>query len=375
MKYVHIAGTNGKGSAAEYICQIISAAGETCGLFTSPHLVSPTERFRANGRQISAAELDALLREVEQKKLAVNDSLFAAYTAAALLCFERLGLSYAVLETGLGGRLDPTNVVTPEISVLTAIGCDHVGLLGDTIEKIASEKAGIIKPGVPVVSARQLPEAERVIRETCGQKGCALFFADDVKVLEATLTGQTFESCGRQYRIRGIGETQPEIAALAALAARKMGFGEYAIREGLARTVLPCRTQYIPGLPDMLLDGAHNGPAVAALCRTLDRHFTGRNKVLLFACMKDKDYADMAAQLAPRFDRVFVTNVDPVRGAPTGKLAELFGLHSACSIEDDPQLAYETAAKTARKSGGMLVVCGSFYLAGLVLRLTGELPD
>mgnify|MGYP000853421061 FL=1 len=154
MKYVHIAGTNGKGSAAEYIYQIISAAGETCGLFTSPHLVSPTERFRANGRQISAAELDALLREVEQKKLAVNDSLFAAYTAAALLCFERLGLSYAVLETGLGGRLDPTNVVTPEISVLTAIGCDHVGLLGDTIEKIASEKAGIIKPGVPVVSAR-----------------------------------------------------------------------------------------------------------------------------------------------------------------------------------------------------------------------------
>jgi dihydrofolate synthase/folylpolyglutamate synthase len=374
MKYVHIAGTNGKGSAAEYIYQIISAAGETCGLFTSPHLVSPTERFRANGEQISAAELDALLCEAEQKKLAVNDSLFAAYTAAALLWFERLDLRYAVLETGLGGRLDPTNVITPEISVLTAIGCDHLGVLGDTIEKIASEKAGIIKPGVPVVSARQLPEAERVIRETCHQKGCALYFVDDVKVLDAALSGQTFESCGRRYHIRGIGEAQPEIAALAALAAREMGFSEETIREGLARAVLPCRTQFISGMPDMLLDGAHNGPAVAALCRTLDRHFAGREKVLLFACMKDKDFEDMAAQLAPRFDRAFVTSVDPVRGAPMAALAELFGLHNACAV-DEPRQACETAAKAARESGGMLVVCGSFYLTGLVLHIMGESPD
>ena len=116
-----------------------------------------------------------------------------------------------------------------------------------------------------------------------------------------------------------------------------MGFGEDAIREGLARTVLPCRTQYIPGLPDMLLDGAHNGPAVAALCRTLDRYFADRNKVLLFACMKDKDYADMAAQLAPRFDRVFVTKVDPVRGAPAESWRSVWLAHR-CSIEDDPQL-------------------------------------
>src|SRR5690606_14393186 len=122
---------------------------------------------------------------------------------------------------------------------------------------------------------------------------------------------------GRQYHIRGIGEMQPEAAALAALAAREMGFDEEAIREGLARAVLPCRTQYIPGIPDMLLDGAHNGPAVAALCRTLDRCFSDRKKVLLFACMQDKDYVDMAAQLAPRFGRAIVTSVDAVRGAST----------------------------------------------------------
>ncbi len=366
MKYIHIAGTNGKGSAAEYIYQIIMAAGENAGCFTSPHLVSPTERMRANGQEISVAELDALLKEVELKKLAVNGSLFAAYTAAALLWFERMGLEYAVLETGLGGRLDPTNVVTPEVSVITSIGYDHMDVLGGTLEKIASEKAGIIKEGVPVVSARQLPEAELLIRKTCAKKGCALDYVDNVKVLDSSLMGQTFESGGRQYHIRGIGEMQPEAAALAALAAREMGFGEYAIQKGLARTVIPCRTQYIPGTPDMLLDGAHNGPAVASLCRTLDRLFADRKKVLLFACMKDKDYAGMVEQLAARFERVLVTSVDTARGADINILEDMFCRHSISEAISEPLLAYEKAKEDARTKDNLLVVCGSFYLAGKI---------
>lgn len=367
MKYVHIAGTNGKGSAAEYIWQIIMAAGEKCGCFTSPHLVSPTERFRANGKKIDVATLDALLHEVEQKKLAVNDSLFAAYTAAALLWFERMGLSYAVLETGLGGRLDPTNMVTPEVSVLTPIGYDHIDLLGDTIGKIAAEKAGIIKPDVPVISAWQLPEAEAVIRAEAERKRAPVHFVSTVNVLSASLDGQTFEADGRQYYIRGIGEMQPEIAALAVLAARVMGFGEDAIREGQSRAVIPCRTQYIPGMPDILLDGAHNGPAVKSLCRTLERYFPDRKKILLFACMKDKDYADMAAQLAPRFEQVVVTSVSASRGADTLVLKELFGAHTSCDVVDDAREACEKAWEIVKASGSLLVVCGSFYLAGAVL--------
>lgn len=366
MKYIHIAGTNGKGSAAEYIYQIIMAAGESVGCFTSPHLVSPTERLRANGLNIDAAELDALLQEVKQKKLAVNDSLFAAYTAAALLWFERMGLDYAVLETGLGGRLDPTNTVAPEVSVITSIGYDHMDLLGDTIEKIASEKAGIIKPGVPVVSARQMPEAEAVIRADAERKRALVYFLPEIKVLAASLEGQVFEANGRQYHIRGIGEMQPEVAALAALAARTMGVGEDAIQAGLAHTVIPCRTQYIPGKPHLLLDGAHNGPAVASLCRTLERYFPSRKKVLLFACMKDKDYADMAAQLAPRFERVIVTNVDAERGADIMVLEELFRRHSSCEAINEPLSAYENAKETARINDSLLVVCGSFYLAGKI---------
>jgi dihydrofolate synthase/folylpolyglutamate synthase len=366
MKYVHIAGTNGKGSAAEYIYQIIMAAGEKCGCFTSPHLVSPTERLRANGQNIDAATLDALLREVEQKKLAINDSLFAAYTAAALLWFERMDLSYAVLETGLGGRLDPTNVVTPEVSVLTSIGYDHMDVLGDTIEKIAAEKAGIIKPGVPVVSARQMPEAEAVIREEAERKHASVYFVPGTNVLSASLEGQTFEAGGRQYHVRGIGEMQPEVAALALRAAHVMGFDEDPIREGLSNAVIPCRTQYIPGSPDMLLDGAHNGPAVESLCRTLDRYFADRKKILLFACMKDKDYANMAGQLTPRFERVVITSVDVERGADTQTLGRLFSRDNGCEAITEPLQAYEKAKDFAWQNGSLLVICGSFYLAGKI---------
>lgn len=364
MRYVHIAGTNGKGSAAEYIYQIIMAAGKSTGCFTSPHLVSPTERFRANGRNIDAAELDALLLEVEQKKLAVNGSLFAAYTAAALLWFERIGVDYAVLETGLGGRLDPTNIVTPEVSVITSIGYDHMDLLGDTIEKIAAEKAGIIKPGIPVVSARQLPEAEAVVQAAAECRQTPVYFLPEIKVLAASLEGQTFESDGHRYHIRGIGERQPEAAALAALSAREMGFGEDAIQAGLARAVLSCRTEYISGSPDILLDGAHNGPAVTALCRTLDRYFSDRRKVLLFACMKDKDYVDMVEQLAPRFERVVVTSVDAERGADPMTLKAMYGMHTECALEENVQSAFEKARGFAVEYSSLLVVCGSFYLAG-----------
>jgi dihydrofolate synthase/folylpolyglutamate synthase len=366
MKYVHIAGTNGKGSVAEYIYQIIMAAGESCGCFTSPHLVSPTERFRANGEEINAVTLNELLNEVESSKLAVNGSLFAAYTAAALLWFGRLVLDYAVLETGLGGRLDPTNVVTPAVSVITSIGFDHMALLGETIEKIASEKAGIIKSGVPVFSARQLPEAEDVISAVAKSKNAPFYFVPDIKRLTSSLEGQTFVFEGRQYHIRGIGQMQPEAAALAALAAREMGFSEEAIRVGLRRAVIPCRAQFFRGSPDILLDGAHNAASVQALCKTLDEYFASEKKVLLFACMKEKDVSAMAAYLSPYFHEAVVTSIDYERGADPAKLEALFSQHMICRTESDPLMAFAQAKRLARKTQSMLVICGSFYLTGMI---------
>jgi len=256
--------------------------------------------------------------------------------------------------------------VTPAVSVLTTIGLDHTDVLGGTIEQIAMDKAGIIKPGVPAVSMRQRPEAEALICAEAKRKGAPLYSLPLVRVLSSTLAGQAFESDGRRYELSGIGEMQPEVAALAAMTARVMGFGEDAIRKGLAQAVIPCRAQYIPGVPDMLLDGAHNHDSVTALCRTLDRHFPDRRKTLLFACMKNKDYADMAAQLAPRFEQVVVTRVDKMRGVETQTLQELFDSQTACRTVEDPLSAYETAAETVRDSGSLLVVCGSFYLAGKI---------
>ena len=366
MKYVHIAGTNGKGSAAEYIYQIILAAGKSCGCFTSPHLLSPTERFRANGQTIESASLEALLSEVKQKKLAVNDTMFAAYTAAALLWFERLGLDFAVFETGLGGRLDPTNVITPEVSVLTTIGYDHTDVLGDTIEEIALEKAGIIKPGIPVVSVKQCLEAETVIRTEAEKKGARVYFLSPIEVLSSSLDGQTFQFGSMRYKIQSIGGMQPELAALAAFSTRLLGLGDAAVSKGLMHTLIPCRTQYIPGAPAMLLDGAHNTASVQALCKTLDTHFSGDRKVLLFACMKDKDISAIAAHLSPYFHTAVFTSVDSLRGASIADLNTHFSHHISCKAFDDPANAFDHASSIAVRKQSLLVICGSFYLSGMI---------
>ena len=324
MKFVHIAGTNGKGSVSEYIYRILRAAGKSTGCFTSPHLVSVTERVRLNGRDIPLAEYDAAMAEVAERRLAVNDSLFAQQTAAALLWLERSGAEWAVMETGLGGRLDPTNALTPEVTVLTSVGIDHTDILGDRLEQIAAEKCGIIKAGVPVVSAPQPPVVTDMISETCARLGCALQVAEGAQAINASLQGQTFSFQGKPYAIRMIGAMQPVNAAVAILAARALGLPQSAIAQGLKDAMVPCRTQYIPGEPELLLDGAHNVPAVDALQQTLEEYFAGREITLLFACMQNKDYTGMVRRLGPRCRKAFVTNVGAERGMDTAALQTSF---------------------------------------------------
>jgi len=366
MKFVHIAGTNGKGSVAEYIYRILMAAGKRTGCFTSPHLVSVTERIRLDGRDIPVAEYDAAMAEAAARKLAVNDTLFAQQTAAALLWFERNGAEWAVMETGLGGRLDPTNALSPEVTVLTSIGMDHTDVLGKTLKRIAAEKCGVIKSGIPVISAPQQTIVADMIAETCKRQESPLYVAEGIRVTDASLQGQTFEFEGSQYDIRMIGAMQPVNAAAAVLAAQALDLPQAAIRQGLKDAVVPCRTQYIPGTPELLLDGAHNVPAVDALLQTLDQHFAGREIALLFACMRNKDYAGMAQRLGPRCGKAFVTRADDARGLDTAALQGLFAAYTECVAEDDPGRAYEQAREYARQSGALLLVCGSLYLAGYV---------
>lgn len=372
MKYVHIAGTNGKGSVSEYIYNILKAAGFKTGCFTSPHLISPTERIRLNGNEITEPEYDTVMAEAAERKLAINDTLFAQQTAAALLWFEKNGAQYAVMETGLGGRLDPTNIVQPSVVVLTPIDYDHMELLGDTIEQIAEEKCGIIKPGVPVVSAAQRAEAVNVIVAHCKYKNAPLRFARPADVTACSEDGQTFLFEGEDYSINAIGANQRDNAALAILAAKELGIDLKSIKTGIAAARLKCRAQYIKGHPDMILDGGHNAAAVKSLRETLDACFADRSKVLLFACMKDKDYGAIIENLKGMCKSVIATKADENRGEDPGKLCGLFSKFTVCSVENDVSLAFDKAKAEAQRQGAILVVCGSFYLAGQVLRIIRE---
>lgn len=372
MKFVHIAGTNGKGSVAEYISSIITASGKKCGCFTSPHIVSPAERLRIDGRCIEESVFDELIREATDKGLPVNDTLFAAQTAAALLWFETSGAEYAVLETGLGGRLDPTNFVTPCVSVLTPIDYDHMNVLGKTLQEIAYEKSGIIKPKVPVICAMQHPDVMQIIKQHCKNAGAQLITAPPVNILSHSLFGQTFKSGLNTYKINAPGEHQALNAVLAVCAAQCLEINGDAIIIGLEKAQLKCRTQYIRGVPDILIDGAHNAAAVEALIKVLDAYFEGRDKVLLFACMADKDYTTMTDKLARLFSRVFVTQVDAKRGADAKVLQELFAKHTACEAIGSPDNAFCAAKEAAVSSGALLVAAGSFYLAGKLLPLVSK---
>jgi dihydrofolate synthase/folylpolyglutamate synthase len=369
MRYVHIAGTNGKGSVAEYISNILAAAGYRCGCYTSPHLISATERMRINGEYISEEELNNLLQEVSEKALAVNDSQFAAYTAAAMQWFERREVDIAVMETGLGGRLDPTNCIQPSVVVLTTIDYDHMDLLGNTLEQIAGEKCGIIKQGVPVVSAMQHQDAVKVIYTHCRDKQAPLKFVHPVNIISGTPEGQIFEFGSEEFFINAIGATQPANAALAILAARELGLGDESIKSGLANTKIRCRIEYIKGNPDIIIDGGHNTGAVRELTQTLLRNFPERKYVLLFACMKDKDFRTIVKELSSLSNTIVITRADETRGAPPEELREQFPMFKRCIIEEDEGEAFSLAKSEAQKQNALLVVCGSFYLAGYISNL------
>ena len=189
-KSIHIAGTNGKGSTAVYTGNIIRAAGFSCGVYISPHVVNPTERISVNGVNIPEADLERLL-----KKYCEGVTFFHAYTDAAFEWFKENKVDYAVVETGLGGRLDPTNIIVPKVGILTSIGYDHTDVLGHDLKKIAIEKCGIIKTGMQVVTCSQKDEAMQIIEETCREKGCSLVIVrdGDIRLKEQSLNGQTFD--------------------------------------------------------------------------------------------------------------------------------------------------------------------------------------
>jgi dihydrofolate synthase/folylpolyglutamate synthase len=315
-RFVHVAGTNGKGSTCAMLASILSASGLRTGLYTSPHLEKPTERIQIDGREVTEYEFSAAFDQVHEaaERLAVDESIdgypsyFEIVTTMAFLLF-RENTDISVIEVGLGGRLDATNVISPELTVITPISFDHEVFLGNTLEAIASEKAGILKPKVPLVLARQAPETEALVKRVAWDRGLVVHHTRDVTLSQIKLTpyGCEFEADGLRVRLSLPGRHQIENATAAIVAGRLLKIAAGAIQKGLADAHWPGRLELISRDPDFILDGAHNPAGARALAQYIREFCVGRPVWIVYGTMRDKAIDEVTAELFPLADRLVLT--------------------------------------------------------------------
>jgi dihydrofolate synthase/folylpolyglutamate synthase len=358
LRVLHVGGTNGKGSTCAMAAAALAAAGHRVGLYTSPHLSRFHERIRVDGRAISDADLAARVEEVRRacpwhEAGSDGDRLtyFEFATLVGLLHFAREKVDAAVLEVGLGGRFDATNAVTPLVAVVTRVGLDHMQLLGNRIEDIAREKAGIFKAGVPAVVARaQPPEALAVLREEAARRGAPFHVAAGAWPGPVALRGP-----------HQLGNAALAAAALRLLDATGVSVPEPCIAQGIARARWPGRLEEVGGV---VLDGAHNPDGAAALAAALPALYPGRPVELVFGVLADKDHAGMLAALAGSARRVHLVAPDSPRARAPASYRELAG-GSFPAVDEHRDLA--TALDCARREAGdgaLVCVAGSLYLVG-----------
>lgn len=365
---VHIAGTNGKGSVSAMTAAALQRSGKRVGLFTSPYLRDFRERIRVDGENISKQELvDCYAIVMEQERRLeragyepINE--FELVTALGFLAFQRANVDVAVLEVGLGGRTDPTNIISaPAACCITSISLDHTEVLGDTLEQIAEEKAGIIKKFCPVVTANQAPEVYKVISERAKLNSAPLSSAPAIELQEQNCAGTHFLCGSEEIFIPLLGDYQTENAAAAFQLCRVLGLPENTIIQAFASVSWPGRLQYIPGKPDYLVDAGHNPAGIQALCRTLDRLFGDRKITAVVSMMKDKDYVTCIQLLSKHVHRIIGCSL----GMPRSLAANEIAAAASC-----PAAAADTMAQAlqmANKDGTLIVVCGSVYGAGAAL--------
>ena len=364
LRFVHIAGTNGKGSCAAMLDAMLRAAGYRTGLYTSPDLTGPWERLRVNGVSITQddfARITALVRQAAQGL--EEPSFFEKLTAAAFVWFAEQRCDIVILEVGLGGRLDATNIIeTPAVSVIMPIGLDHTAVLGGTVSAIAAEKAGIIKPGCPVVCAPQVPEAAEVIQDRCREMGAALHEVDITKIhpLSRSPAGQRFSYGGMEdIHLALLGPHQLENACAAIETARLLGLSEADIRAGLAGAAWPCRFEYIPGRPAFILDGAHNPHGAAALAAALREYFPGRRLPMVMGVMADKDWRGILALMEPLASEFICLTTDGPRALPAPELAAAIRTVPAVAVDSIDQ-----ALALCQTREGAVCAFGSLYYIG-----------
>jgi dihydrofolate synthase / folylpolyglutamate synthase len=381
LKIVHIAGTNGKGSVAAMISSIAQKAGYRAGSYTSPHLVSFTERISVNGERITEQEvvdLTQFIRErIESRPERLRFTFFDFTTALALEYFRRKAVELVVLEVGLGGRLDSTNVVTPVVGVITNVALDHQEYLGNTIEEIAAEKAGIAKAGVPLVTGAT-GVAATIISETPGPNKVLVIGRDFTYAKEAdqTMSFQDNLVDLKHVKIGLRGDHQLANSAVAlstvtVLNSQGFSIDENAVREGLESVFWPARLELLPATdrrPAILLDGAHNPDGALSLAAFLRSHRTEGKRILLFGVMKDKDYENMLVTLLSEVDSVILTKPDIDRAATPADLAHVV---SNAITTDSVKNGLERAFRLA-KTGDLVIVAGSFYTIGEVKSIIDE---
>jgi len=368
LRFIHVAGTNGKGSTCAMLESIYRAAGHRVGLYTSPHLVAFGERIQVNRKPLAEADVVRLLTELQPvlKEFPADHhpTFFEVVTVMGLRWFAERKCDLVIWETGLGGRLDSTNIVTPLASVITNIQFDHQRWLGETLDRIATEKAGIIKPGVPVITGAEEPQALAVIQETALQQRASLTLVTPAHTQHSPLDTLKLPLLGWHQRLN---------AAVALATARtlqnQLPITEQAVREGLTTVRWPGRLQLVErgAGQRVLLDGAHNSSGATSLRAALEEHFPGTRPVFVLGIMADKDWDLMCEILAPLAGRILCVPVHSERTAEPAQLREACRrTNPDVEVETCPSLS-EALAHTEAEP--FTVVAGSLYLIGEAMEL------
>jgi len=378
---IHVAGTKGKGSVSAMCASALRAGGFKVGLYTSPHLLDYCERIQVNGEPILH---ELMIRLVEEIKPAVAKipklTTFEITTALGMLAFAKQSCNAVVLEVGLGGRLDATNIVTPKVSVITSLSYDHTAVLGDTLAKIAGEKAGIIKEGVPVVSSPQKDEALEVLERIARNKGCEFTLVGrDVKFekIDSSLDGQTLviddmvRHSTLNLQLPLLGEHQIENAAVAytALKTSEIELSDEAIQKGFSQVKWRARFEIARHEPPVIFESAHNTDSFIKMRQTLDEYYPDRQVYLIFGASEDKNILDMFAAMKPKIKRLIVTRADHPRALEVERILELAKQAGVESEAVSPvESAFSRALELSVNDGSIVLSAGSMFVTAEVMK-------
>lgn len=381
LKFIHVAGTNGKGSFCSMMSSVLHAAGYKTGLFTSPNIKEFNERIQINGKNIPNERLVELTERIRPIADAMTDkpTEFELITAIAFEYFADEKCDVVVLEVGLGGRLDATNVIRePLLSVITGIALDHTAILGDTVEKIAAEKAGIIKDGAPVLFGGDSDAAFGVISEIARERGSDIFRTDGSALgnIHADLSGSSFDYRDRKaVEIKLLGLYQPQNAstvldAIDILKCRGMDIPESAVREGLLSAVWHARFEKVCDSPLIIFDGAHNPQGIRQAVASIKHYFGGKKVYILTGVLRDKDYTAIARMLSEVACRAFTLTPDSKRALNASEYAQVLGsLGIQAAPYESIESAFRAAQKAASDDGVHLICLGSLYTYKSLCRL------